>query len=59
MIAKLRACELALASRVGDIVIVDGRDGHAIEAALDGRHPDGATRLVSSIGSSAGVSAGI
>ena len=32
MIAKLRACEHALASGVDDVVIVDGRD----RAALDG-----------------------
>ena len=33
MIAKLRACEHALAHGVGDVVIVDGRDGAALEAA--------------------------
>ena len=27
MIAKLRACEHALAAGVGEVVIVDGRDG--------------------------------
>ena len=33
MIAKLRACEQALAGGVGDVVIVDGRDAAALEAA--------------------------
>ena len=33
MIAKLRACEHALASGVDDVVIVDGRDRAALEAA--------------------------
>src|SRR5207247_8990469 len=33
MIAKLRACEHALAEGVDDVLIVDGRDGSAIETA--------------------------
>ena len=33
MIAKLRACEDALAGGVDDVVIVDGRDRAALEAA--------------------------
>lgn len=46
MVAKLRACDEALASGVGDVVIVDGRDGAALEAAaLDAVAPR-ATRLV-------------
>jgi acetylglutamate kinase len=46
MIAKLRACEHALASGVDDVVIVDGRDRQAIEAAALGKVPAAATRLV-------------
>jgi acetylglutamate kinase len=45
MIAKLRACEQAVAAGVGDVVIVDGRDGTALEAAAAGRVPDAATRI--------------
>ena len=47
MIAKLRACEQAIAAGVGDVVIIDGRDGSAIEAAATGALPANATRLVS------------
>lgn len=36
MIAKLRACEEALSGGVGDVVIVDGRDGRALESAALG-----------------------
>lgn len=46
MIAKLRACEQALAGGVGDVVIVDGRDGAAIEAAAAGEVPAASTRLM-------------
>jgi acetylglutamate kinase len=46
MIAKLRACEHALAGGVDDVVIVDGRDGAALEAAAIGSAPANATRLV-------------
>lgn len=50
MIAKLRACAHALANGVGDVVIVDGRDGAALErAALDVAPPTGTTRLVESL----------
>jgi len=46
MIAKLRACADALASGVGDVLIVDGRDAAALDAAaLDGPPPGRATRL--------------
>jgi acetylglutamate kinase len=45
MIAKLRACEEALANGVGDIVIVDGRDSAALEAAVLDRTPSSATRI--------------
>ena len=46
MIAKLRACEDALAGGVGDVVIVDGRDGEALGAVAAGEHRQTATRLV-------------
>ena len=51
MIAKLRACEHALAGGVDDVVIVDGRDGAALisaadSCAADSAAPRMATRLV-------------
>ncbi len=46
MIAKLRACDEALASGVDEVVIVDGRDPAAIEAAAAAAAPTVATRLV-------------
>jgi len=46
MIAKLRACEEALANGVGDVTIVDGRDAAALEAAVLDRAPQSATRIV-------------
>jgi acetylglutamate kinase len=46
MIAKLRACEHALTGGVDDVVIVDGRDGAALEAASTGAAPPSATRLI-------------
>ena len=52
MIAKLRACEDALAGGVGDVVIVDGRDGAALEAAALGDvRRQSATRLVPTLAS--------
>jgi acetylglutamate kinase len=45
MIAKLRACEQALTHGVEDVVIVDGRDGRALEQAINGDAPRNATRL--------------
>ena len=48
MIAKLSACAHALANGVDDVVIVDGRDGSALDAALRGAAPASATRLVGS-----------
>jgi acetylglutamate kinase len=45
MIAKLRACEHALAGGVDDVVIVDGRDLTALEGAAAGSAPASATRL--------------
>ena len=46
MIAKLNACTEALSGGVGDVVIVDGRDGTALEAAVLGSPPPAATRIV-------------
>jgi acetylglutamate kinase len=46
MIAKLRACEHALAGGVDEVVIVDGRDGAALHAAATGTAPATSTRLV-------------
>ena len=46
MIAKLRACTDALASGVGDVLIVDGRDRAALETAAVASAPAKATRLV-------------
>jgi acetylglutamate kinase len=46
MIAKLRACEHALAAGVDDVVIVDGRDRTALESAAVSAAPASATRLV-------------
>jgi acetylglutamate kinase len=45
MIAKLRACEHALTHGVDDVVILDGQESGAIEAAADGQIPVKATRL--------------
>jgi acetylglutamate kinase len=39
MIAKLRACEHALAAGVDEVVIVDGRDRAALESAARGEAP--------------------
>jgi acetylglutamate kinase len=46
MIAKLRACEYALAHGVDMVVIVDGRDRSALEAAAVSAAPASATRLM-------------
>ena len=50
MIAKLRACEHALTHGVGDVVIVDGRDGAALETAALDSAPATATRLLATVG---------
>src|SRR5262249_14976037 len=50
MIAKLRACEHALNHGVADVVIVDGRDGAALEAAALEGAPANATRLLAAVG---------
>jgi acetylglutamate kinase len=46
MVAKLNACAHALSRGVGDVVIVDGRDRAALEAAAIGSPPATATRVV-------------
>lgn len=46
MIAKLRACERALAGGVDDVVIVNGRNRAALETAIKGEMPADGTRLV-------------
>jgi acetylglutamate kinase len=45
MIAKLRACEHAIAGGVDEVVIVDGRDKTALVAAATGDAPKAATRI--------------
>jgi acetylglutamate kinase len=46
MIAKLRACEHAVASGVEQVLIVDGRDGAALADAIEGIVPAMATQVV-------------
>ena len=47
MIAKLRACEQALAGGVDDVVIVDGRSAAALDrAAAESAAPVSATLIV-------------
>jgi acetylglutamate kinase len=43
MVAKLRACEHALAAGVDDVVIVDGRSAEALVAAATSNAPASAT----------------
>ena len=50
MIAKLRACEEALAGGVDDVVLVDGREREALRAAATGGMPPSATRIVTTAG---------
>lgn len=50
MIAKLRACEQALAGGVDDVVIVDGRDQDALRTAASGALPGSATRVITTVG---------
>jgi acetylglutamate kinase len=49
MMAKLRASERALSAGVGDVVIVDGRDGAALESAAGHDAPPRSTLLVSTV----------
>ena len=49
MIAKLRACEQALAGGVDDVVIVDGRSAAALIAAAESAAPASATRITASL----------
>jgi acetylglutamate kinase len=46
MVAKLRACEDAIAGGVGDVMIVDGRDRGALGGAAGGGLAPQATRIV-------------
>jgi acetylglutamate kinase len=48
MVAKLKACERALADGVGEVVILDGRDRQALESAVVGTSAARATRIVRS-----------
>jgi acetylglutamate kinase len=50
MIAKLRACAQAIMHGVNDVVIVDGRDGAALEAAALAAAPPQATRVLAGSG---------
>jgi acetylglutamate kinase len=50
MIAKLRACEEALAGGVDDVVLLDGREGDALRSAATGGMPPSATRIVTTAG---------
>ena len=49
MIAKLRACEHALANGVDEVVIVDGRNRQSLEAAAGSAAPGSATRIRSGV----------
>ena len=49
MIAKLRACEHALANGVDEVLIVDGRNEMTMRAALGGVVPRAATRIVAAV----------
>ena len=49
MVAKLRACEQALAAGVEDVFIVDGRDEQALQLLASGGVPPAATRLIRSM----------
>src|SRR5207244_10638199 len=58
MIAKLRACEHALAGGVEDVVIVDGRDRAALVAAAESDTPPRATRLIADCDTNARLKVG-
>jgi acetylglutamate kinase len=49
MIAKLRACEHALAAGVDDVVIVDGRNADDLTAAAGDAVPPSATRMTAGL----------
>ena len=54
MVAKLRACEHALSGGVGEVVIVNGRDQAALEAAALGTSAANTTRITALAGSRQG-----
>jgi acetylglutamate kinase len=54
MIAKLRACEHALAAGVDDVVIVDGRNGNALTAAVGDAVSASATLITAGVKASLG-----
>ena len=58
MIAKLRACEHALASGVAEVVIVDGQDRAALESAALDAAPPLATRVIPAVVKSCATTAG-
>ncbi len=58
MIAKLRACEHALANGVAEVVIVDGQDRAALESAALDTAPPTATRVILSAAKSCATTAG-
>jgi acetylglutamate kinase len=49
MVAKLRACEHALAGGVDDVVIVDGRSRAALEASASSASPISATLITAGV----------
>jgi len=49
MVAKLRACEHALAGGVDDVVIVDGRNRAALEASASSASPISATLITAGV----------
>ena len=53
MIAKLRACDHALAAGVDDVVLVDGRDAAALAAAAGTGAPADGTLLTGPLRSDA------
>jgi acetylglutamate kinase len=53
MVAKLRAAQQALDAGVTEVLIVNGRDREALEAATLGDRPRSATRLLAGVGGAA------
>jgi len=55
MVAKLRACEHAMAAGVDDVVIVDGREAEVLAAAAINDAPRSATWIVAERNSAPGT----